>query len=350
MNELPVLILGQGMAGSCLALELLGRGLPFHVVDHPTLSMSSKVAAGILNTLIFRYYTLSWRAVDYLDFSKHFYRQFQQKQHCRILHEVPLLRIFGQDEQAMWEKKASTSPFDHFMQKEPIASLAGAELPFGAGVVQAAAWLDTAAFVAKVRELLSARGLISEFRWSHNQIESRDGVYMFLEKAYSKVVFCEGYRAVDNPWLTFIPFRPVKGDVLLVRIPGFRTEYILNKNFFLVPLGDEMFRLGSTYVWEFTDEVPRPEMAEKLLQQLRTVISQPVEVVQHTAGVRPAMADRRPVVGALPAVGNMFVFNGLGSRGGLLAPPLARYLAELMEGKSGIDAEVDPARFPFRPV
>lgn len=344
-TRLPILILGQGLAGSCLALEFLKYDIPFSVIDVPWMSNSSRVAAGILNPLIFRYYTLSWRAEQYLDFSKQFYRELGETLKKTFLHEQPMLRIFGENEAKLWASKVQLEKFSPYLNKEFLFSFDGIDLRNGAGIVGATAWIDTALFVGEVRQLLKERGLLKEQQWSYDQLRlGVDGVE-FEGVAYENVVFCEGYRAVSNPFLLQIPFRPVKGDVITLRIPGFKSDYILNKSFFLVPLGDDLFRLGSTYTWDFADEKPEPQAREKLLNDLGTILKSKAEVINHVAGIRPAIADRRPVAGRLPGMDKAFVFNGLGSRGGLLAPPLAHYLATMISGQVKPDAEVYPARF-----
>lgn len=345
LQDAPILILGQGLAGSCLALELSGRGVPFRVVDFPGLSNASKVAAGILNPLIFRYYTLSWRAEKYLEFSKEYYMRFGEVFQLDVLHKVPLLRVFGQNEDRIWEDKAHVHPFSKFMTQQVLTSMQGLALSFGAGLVNAAGWVDTTAFVDKVRDLLLKKGALDEREWQYDQIEEYRDKILYDGEEFRCVVFCEGYRATQNPFLSIVPFRPVKGDVVTLRIPGFHSDYILNKNIFLVPIGADIFRLGSTYVWDFDSQTPDPAGLEKLLSGLHSIIPLEVEVMQHAAGIRPAVADRRPVVGVVPGHQRIYVFNGLGSRGGLLAPPLARYLSLLMMGESAVDEEISPERF-----
>ncbi len=344
-NSLPVLILGQGLAGSCLALEFLRHGIPFIVMDVPWMSNSSRVAAGILNPLIFRYYTLSWRAEQYLDFSKQFYRELGETLKKPFLHEQPMLRIFGENEAKLWSSKAQLEKFSPYLNNEFLFSFDGIDLRNGAGLVGVTAWIDIALFVGEVRQLLKERELLREQQWSYDQLRLGVDVIEYEDVAYKSVVFCEGYRAASNPYLKDIPFRPVKGDVITLRVPGFKSDYILNKNFFLVPLGDDLFRLGSTYSWNFEDEKPEPQAREKLLNDLGTILKTKSEVISHAAGIRPAIADRRPVAGRLPGIDKAFVFNGLGSRGGLLAPPLAHYLAMMISGQAKPDAEVDPVRF-----
>lgn len=46
----------------------------------------------------------------------------------------------------------------------------------------------------------------------------------------------------------------------------------------------------------------------------------PYNVVEHKAGVRPSVSDRRPVLGPCKDYEQLVVFNGLGTKGVSLAP------------------------------
>ena len=70
-----------------------------------------------------------------------------------------------------------------------------------------------------------------------------------------------------------------------------------------------------------------------------------VELIDHTAGVRPASRDRRPIIGTVKDHSRLAVLNGLGARGVLLAPWSAQHLiAHLFDG-AALDPEVDAKRF-----
>jgi glycine/D-amino acid oxidase-like deaminating enzyme len=344
-SALPVLILGQGLAGSCMALELLSRNVPIKVVDAPWLSASSKVAAGVINPLIFKHYTFSWRAEHYYNFSINFFRRFGERSLTPVLHEKPLLRVFGQGECELWRLKAATKPYRNFMNISTLSRYNVLKLEFGAGEVHTSAWIDTARFLTGVRKLLFEKQAIVEQQWDYAALEEINGRVYFEQIEYQAAVFCEGYRAVENPHLTDVPFRPVKGNVLKVHIPELQTEHIISSKVFLVPLGDGTFKLGATYAWVFEDEKPDLSAREMLLTDLSSFVPVKANVLEHSAGIRPAIADRRPIAGRIPGYRNLFVINGLGSRGAMLAPPLANYVALLMFGRTAVDPELDLLRF-----
>ncbi|MBK6997513.1 MAG: FAD-binding oxidoreductase [Lewinellaceae bacterium] len=96
----------------------------------------------------------------------------------------------------------------------------------------------------------------------------------------------------------------------------------------LVPMGDDTFWVGSTYRWHFDDTLPGAEGREYILSYLHEMFDAPFEVVDQVSGIRPTMIDRRPVVGHSKLNPKVFIFNGLGTKGALLAPFFAEQLAE----------------------
>ena len=57
------------------------------------------------------------------------------------------------------------------------------------------------------------------------------------------------------------------------------------------------------------------------------------------------MVDRRPLVGQHPNHKNMYVLNGLGTRGVLVAPSMAKALYNSIEKNTSLSKEIDINRF-----
>jgi len=68
-------------------------------------------------------------------------------------------------------------------------------------------------------------------------------------------------------------------------------------------------------------------------------------VVNQLAGIRPTVTDRRPLVGQHPKYKNLYVLNGFGSRGVLIAPFASLQLLNSIETGSTIHSEMDISRF-----
>jgi glycine/D-amino acid oxidase-like deaminating enzyme len=125
-----------------------------------------------------------------------------------------------------------------------------------------------------------------------------------------------------------IPDSPCRGDILRLRIPEFEEQRVVSSGVWLAPEPDGTFLAGSTYDWEHLSNEPRESGRRKILGQLRAIVNQPVEVLQHEAAVRPAMKTARPIWQTHPEKPRIAALNGLGARGALWAPLQS---AELMQ-------------------
>jgi glycine/D-amino acid oxidase-like deaminating enzyme len=135
----------------------------------------------------------------------------------------------------------------------------------------------------------------------------------------------------------------VRGEGLTVRVQSLRLKSVVHRGVFIIPLGDDRYRVGATFAWDNVWSGPTDEARRWLLDKLDRIVSRPVEVEEHWAGVRPASRDRRPVLGRLSTC--VAVLNGLGSRGVLLAPWSAQHLVSHLFDGTALDQEVDVQRF-----
>ena len=81
---------------------------------------------------------------------------------------------------------------------------------------------------------------------------------------------------------------------------------------------------------------------------MERLISCPFEVVDQVAGVRPTVKDRRPLVGQHETHKNIFVLNGLGTRGVMIGPYVAKQLYNFIENKMPLEKDIDITRFQVR--
>ena len=77
-NKKSMLIVGAGLSGICVSLQLLKRGCSVTLVDNQK-NVSSRVAVGMINPLVFRRMTKSWRVDEFLPYLKTFYRELEKE-------------------------------------------------------------------------------------------------------------------------------------------------------------------------------------------------------------------------------------------------------------------------------
>jgi glycine oxidase len=113
---------------------------------------------------------------------------------------------------------------------------------------------------------------------------------------------------------------------------------ILNRGHWVLPTSSGEARIGATYARE-GELVTRAARAELECSARELLGGRTFTVKAHEAGVRVTAPDRRPLAGRDPREPRLGVINGLGSKGALLAPWLARqWVRHLAEG-----ALFDPA-------
>ena len=113
----------------------------------------------------------------------------------------------------------------------------------------------------------------------------------------------------------------------------------------MIPIGNHRYRVGSTYNWKDQNEEPTQKAQLRLQQQLEKMIQVPYQIVSHSAGFRPTIPDRKPVIGVHPQFSQLAIFNGMGSRGVLQAPFCARSLYDYIEKGTPIPSEISLHRF-----
>ena len=83
----------------------------------------------------------------------------------------------------------------------------------------------------------------------------------------------------------------------------------------------------------------------ELVDKLKKVLKIPFEIVNHQAGIRPTVNDRRPLIGLHPKHPTLAIFNGLGTKGVMLAPYFAQQFYSFLEENNVLEQEVDIKRF-----
>jgi glycine oxidase len=341
------LIAGQGLAGTVLAHQLLLKGKTIRIVDHPTMSSSSKVAAGLYNPVVFKRLVKSWMAEEQIGFAEHFYPHMERLLDGKFFFKKALVKIFAEDnEKILWEKKRLEEVGKYL---DPIQT-SGAlpelvQAPEGYAFVKGAGNLDVPLFLELSRAYFMKQDLLLEEKFEHDLLEVQDTHVQYKSISARKILFCEGHLATLNPWFNWMPFNLAKGEVLTVRIPGYTLEEVINKGVFVLPLGAGLFRVGSTFAWDKLDEEPTEVAKADLMQRLQKVLKVPFEVVDHKAGIRPTVINRRPLIGVHPKYPALCMFNGMGSKGVMIAPLFANLFIQHLEQGLPLSPEVDIRRF-----
>jgi glycine oxidase len=340
------IIVGNGIAGSVLSYMLLQRKKKILVIDKPSLSSSSQVAAGLYNPIVFKRLAKSWNIDVLLPFADKFYSDAESFFGEKLYHKKNILKIFSEENEiAFWKKKAEEIP-EYLLGEIDATNLNGAiNNPLGMAAVKQSGWLDIKKFIAKNTEHLKKNNSLLNEKFDYSAIQFSEESISYKNSSASKIIFCEGFLTSQNPFFKWLPFKLTKGETLTIKIKDFPTEQIINKGVFILPLGKDLFKVGATYEWDELDEVPTEKGKSELISKLGKVFKTDYEIISHEAGIRPTVKDRRPLIGIHPQYSHLVVFNGMGTKGVLLAPYYAQKLAEHLEKNIPLEKEADISRF-----
>ncbi len=106
MKKIDYIIVGQGLAGSVLAFQLMEEGKKIVVMDENYPQTSSKIAAGLCNPVVFKRLTKSWMVESALPLAVNFYRNQEQLLGSNFYQEMPIYKLFvDEKESSFWRQK-----------------------------------------------------------------------------------------------------------------------------------------------------------------------------------------------------------------------------------------------------
>ena len=443
MTEVDYIIVGQGLAGTCLAWELLAHGASVRVIDREAAVTSSRIAAGLITPVTGQRLVKSWRFEELRAAAWTFYRRIESELMCSLLRDTSMVKVFNTETEQEYFEKRMSDPAYAGLFRVVTEFPAGVQAPLGGCELLRGGQLDVGEFLSQsrrvwiregqyltrelslpddvrlVREgeapaepdcrdargnssgplspaieaddtldsiagerarvrgphesprpltpalsptvtssqkatpIVGERGQIPEAlgtaaSCSLHRLRSPDRVELPRWNLRARtLVFCEGVAARTNPWFSNVEFKPARGEMLLVEIPLWTEQRIIHGGVWIAPIRSptegqaRRSRVGATYDWDQLDAGPTAEGRSSLTESLEKLLLRPYRIVEHQAAVRPILKHVTPVIGLHPRHPQLGYFNGLGSKGSLQAPFLAKQLASHLVQQTPLEREVD---------
>ncbi len=343
---LDYIIVGSGLSGIAVAEELLHRKRKIMVFDDGSQN-SSVVAGGLYNPVILKRFTLAWNADKQLEIAIPFYRKLETKLGAPLIEELQVYRKFSSvEEQNNWFAAMDKPKLSRYLDPKLISEL-NPYIPsdFSFGRVVGTGRLNTASLIGEYKNFLKENGFLQETTFQHKDLLIEEDGVCFDKLKAKRIIFCEGFGMKDNPYFGFLPLHGNKGEYIIIKSPALKLNVAVKSSVFILPLGNDLYKVGATYDNVDTDPNPTMKVRETLTNQLKRLISCEFEIVQHISGIRPASKDRKPLVGQHPEHMALYCCNGFGSRGVLIAPAIAANLVSHIEDNEVLDVETDIKRF-----
>jgi len=334
------------LAGISFAETAFLHDKTFRVIDDFRFS-SSKVAAGLYNPVILKRFSQVWKATEQLHYALPFYKRIEERLHCKFDFTMPVYRKFASiEEQNNWFQAADKPKLSPFLATKIITrQFSGIEAEYGYGEVLHTGYVDTTVLLSTYNAKLEEQGLLFREAFRYPDLIFHEDYVEYHSQQYRKVILADGFGLKGNPYFNDLPLDGTKGELIIIKAPGLDLDVVLKSSVFILPMGNNLFKVGATYNWDDKTDLPTEEGKQELVASLKEIISCDFEVVDHFAGVRPTVNDRRPLVGTHPDHKNLHILNGLGTRGVMLGPWLAKELFEHLESGAELDPQIDVKRF-----
>jgi glycine/D-amino acid oxidase-like deaminating enzyme len=340
------LIVGSGLAGVSFSEIALQNNKSILVLDNNSQN-SSKIAGGLYNPVILKRFTEVGQAKEHLLIMSEFLSALEKKLNERVDFKTPILRkFFSVEEQNNWFAASDKVNLAPFLSTNLISKkYESIDSPFGYGEVLQTGYVDTALLLVKYKEYLIKNNLFLEEYFDYSLLQKGTTGIRYKDIQARHIIFAEGFGMHANPYFKYLPLDGTKGELLVIKAPKLDLDVIVNASVFILPLGNDLFKIGATYNWEDKTDLPSDEGKNELVAKIKEVISCDFEIVEHFAGVRPTVKDRRPLVGTCPNHNSIHILNGLGTRGVMLGPAMAKVLFENIEYQIPLDSTIDIKRF-----
>lgn len=343
------ILVGFGFAGVAFARLLEKNQKNFVVFDDDSAS-STSLSGALYNPVVLKRFTPVWKATEQMQLLKEFYAEMQDDLGVELMISVPILRKFASlEEQNNWFVASDKPVLSSFLSTKIIKEINPyIETPFGLGEVLHTGRILTSNMLRAYVDKLSKKDVFYKEKFDYSAIEIHSEGVSYKGITAKRIVFCEGYAVMKNPFFNYLPMQGCKGELLTFSAPDLHIKEIVKSAGFIFPNGKNTYKIGATYNYKDTTDAITEQGREELIEKLKSLISCDFTIINYQAAVRPTVLDRRPLVGAHPEKQNMFILNGLGTRGAMLAPYTATALFDFIEKEKPLEREMNISRFQKR--
>jgi len=354
-----VLIVGQGLAGSLMAWQMLSNNRSFKIIDrvhfdkglteHPSThpqQCASWASTGIVNPITGRRFVKSWIFDDLNEELVNTYKALSELLGHTYFKPQKLFRTFSDlKAENDWSVKAGSADYEAYFIEEKF-SLPPVFLKPAKGMsVNKCGRLSVRELLVDLRTYLQENDYFVSGSFDFDELKYNTEDLSYPSIPAKRIIFCEGAHVSTNPLFNYLPLNSSLGESFVIRCKDLELDRMVKHGFFFIPLGNDLYQVGTS--WNTSQkEISITEKARTDLEKyLAENLSCSYEIVSQSAGMRPTLLGRRPVVGAHPKYKNAFILNGLGTKGVSIGPYFARQLFEFIFHEAAVNQEVLLNRF-----
>ena len=326
--DIDYLIIGQGLAGSLITWELLKREKKVIIVDNNK-ENASLIAAGLINPVTGMRFVKNENIDFLLPTALDYYQQlalfFQQPFYI----EKSMLRVIRNDKEHLAYQKRLAQPDYQAYLSQKLTSHTEINANIGLLKQKQTGYLLTQPLLAALKAYFISINAYLKANVAYDDIQLTPTLqWQHIQPQH--IIFCEGYHAVNNPWFSWLPFQPVKGEIITARSSTKIIDHILNYGHWFIPLDSHQFRTGATFDRKNLNTNITISAKKTLYQSLNAIYPnlKTQQIIKQQAGIRPTTLDKNPFIGTHPKHKELVFFNGFGAKGSLQIPWHCQLLAD----------------------
>jgi hypothetical protein len=345
-EKVDYIIVGLGLAGLAFSKILKNHNKTFKIFEDNSQN-ASLVASGMYNPVVLKRFTPVWKAKNQLEEAIPFYKDLEKVLQNKYHYIVDIYRVFKSiEEQNSWTIASDKLVLSNYMIPQIINKKhEGVLSDFGFGKLINTGRIDTKLLLEDYKSNLKKQNSIQNENFEHSLLKINENNVEYKNIKASKIIFCEGFGLLKNPFFNYLPMQEAKGELLTIYAPNLKVDFLIKAAIFVLPLENDFYKVGATFNWKDKTLNPTKEGKQELINKLSKVINSPYKIVKQSAGIRPTVKDRRPLVGKHPKYKNLAILNGLGTRGVMIAPWAANQLFYHLEQEKELDKEITIARY-----
>src|SRR5690606_11502303 len=158
----------------------------------------------------------------------------------KLLSRKNIYSVFSSiEDENNWSAKQGDERYKSYLETSKVDTIENVQMPYGLGKVKTFGNLYTNLFLDA-----------SKAFFVQNKIDFFDrtfdykSVYQNIDQSF---IFCEGCDVLNNPLFNYLPFKPTHGETLIVETDELKFDEVLSKNMFVLPLGNNRYKIGATY-------------------------------------------------------------------------------------------------------
>ncbi len=345
-KQVDYLIVGQGLAGSLLSWELIQHGCTIHLIDNQQ-ENASQIAAGLINPVTGMRLVKNHHIDNLLPCALKTYQALNHYFKQTFYIEKPMLRVLrNEQEQLKFQQRLNDPAYSNFLDPQLKQHPATLHAPLGIIQQKQTGYLLTQPLLTHLRHFLLTKNSYQAAQFNYSDLQLGKSV-IWHELSAKKIIFCEGYQAINNPWFKTLPFQLAKGEILTLTSDTPLIPEMLNYGHWFIPLNKYQFRTGASFDHQHLNtqitELARQDLLTSL-QQIYPALKT-AQLEQHQANIRPTTLDKAPFIGIHPKHQQLAIFNGFGAKGSLQIPYYSQQFTQHLLHNTAIDPQVDCQRY-----